>query len=188
MSNNLTYLLGIDSVCSKFIFCSGSAPLPLDKGHKVQTYIIYISALQSNAVHATSAKSRFQWSVIWPWLLVIYDPLKALLCCISLHTNSYQAISTHFHDIIPVQCSQMVEIIIIFTVQYSSKSKFWRRQYENTKLFTCSWIIRVWCSLFLGSSNLWLRISRSNILRRYYEARWVVLVYIQKQPASIVKS
>ena len=147
-------------------------------------------------MHATSAKSRFQWSVIWPWLLVIYDPLKALLCCISLHTNSYQAISTHFHDIIPVQCSHIDEIIIIFTVLVNPSihpSNIYQSQSfdeGNMKIPNFSHVHELLesSSLFLGSSNLWLRISRSNIRRRFYGARWVVLVYIQKQPASIVKS
>ena len=149
-----------------------------------QSSNIYICSLQSNAVHATSAKSRFQWSVIWPWL-VIYDPLKALLCCISLHTNSYQAISTHFHDIIPVQCSfpyRRDNHHIHCTISNYQSQSF---DEGNMKVPNFSHVHEL---LESGSLFLGLRISRSNIRRRYYGARWVVLVYIQKQPASIVKS
>ena len=58
--------------------------------------------------NAASAKSPFQCSMIWRWL-VIYDPLKAPLCCISLHTNSYQSILTHSHDIIS-SCFKVIKI------------------------------------------------------------------------------
>ena len=173
---------------------------------------------QCNACSGCITKSPLECSVIWRWLVIYdpLKARCAVLVYIQIHINPYQHYTfmisflyiKHYSNPVLILCKRnkiarrlwsanpscVTWHLLIFIANIYCKYKdiltflsfcnlnHWRpRRNQNRRWFLCS------AAKVLSAAEEELKFHRSNI-RRCCEGRWVVLFYMEKQPASIVKS